>query len=175
MRGVLSLPVLLCAAPTVATAAEYVDEPYAHRRHLSLIAGPGVTYTERLSGDRAVSGLSAHLDLGGSLSVGYGQDEVFLQVRGSTGAPGEELALIGGFRSVFGDESWQTFLDLGATVRPFSGPWVGPRIGLGVRHMISDQLALLGGLGLTFGFGSGLRGDAEAFTGVQWIFPVGSR
>ncbi|MBJ6762360.1 hypothetical protein JGU66_16440 [Myxococcaceae bacterium JPH2] len=128
-----------------------------------------------MSGNTAVSGLAAQLDLGASVSVGYAHDEVFLLARGSTGAPGEEVSLVGGYRSVFGEESWQTFVDLGVTVRPFSGPWVGPRIGLGVRHLISDQLALFGGLGFTFGFGSGLRGDVEAFTGVQWMFPVGSQ
>ena len=81
---------------------------------------------------------------------------------------------MGGYRSFFGREAWQTFLDLGIGVRPFSGPWVGPRIALGLRHTFSERIAIIGGLGLTLGFGSGLRGDAEAFTGVQWIFPVGS-
>ncbi|WP_233595534.1 MULTISPECIES: hypothetical protein [Corallococcus] len=168
------LLLILGAAPAV--AAEYVDDgPYAHRRSLILMAGPGATYTERISGRATASGLAAQLDLGVGLTVGYDQDEVFLLVRGSSGGgPGEELALIGGYRSVFGSESWQTFFDLGASVRPISGPWLGPRIGFGARHTLSDHFALYGGLGFTFGFGSGLRADTEVFTGLQWIIPVGS-
>ncbi|RKH10013.1 hypothetical protein D7V97_14885 [Corallococcus sp. CA053C] len=173
MKGLLPALLILAAAPAV--AAEYVDDgPYAHRRSLILSAGPGATYTERISGDDAASGLAAQLDLGVGLTVGYDRDEVFLLVRGSTGAPGEELALIGGYRSVFGSESWQTFFELGASVRPISGPWLGPRIGFGARHTLSDHFALYGGLGFTFGFGSGLRADTEFFTGLQWIIPVGS-
>ena len=173
MKGLLPALLILNAAPAV--AAEYVDDgPYARRRSLILSVGPGATYTERISGDASASGLAAQLDLGVGLTVGYDRDEVFLLVRGSAGAPGEELSLIGGYRSVFGSESWQTFFELGASVRPISGPWLGPRIGFGARHTLSDHFALYGGLGFTFGFGSGLRADTELFTGLQWIIPVGS-
>jgi hypothetical protein len=167
--------VLLILASAPAGAVEYLDDaPYAKRRSLILSAGPGAMYSERISGDTAVSGLAGHLDLGVGLTVGYSGDEVFLLVRGSTGRPGDELALITGYRSVFGSESWATFFELGASVRPISGPWLGPRIGFGARHTLSDHFALYGGLGFTFGFGSGLRADTELFTGLQWIIPVGS-
>jgi hypothetical protein len=170
---VAAAPLILAAGP--ALAAEYVDDgPYAHPRLLRLSAGPGATYTERISGEGAVSGLAGQLDLGAALSVGFDQDEVFLLVRGSAGKPGTELALISGYRSVFGSESWQTFFEISASVRPISGPWLGPRVGFGARHTLSDHFALYGGLGFTFGFGSGLRADTELFTGVQWIIPVGS-
>jgi hypothetical protein len=105
--------------------------------------------------------------------VGYDGDEVYVLIRGS--ARSLDLALGGGYRNFFGQDAWQSFFDVGVLVRPFSGPWVGPRVGLGVRHTFSERLAVFGGLGLTLGFGSGLRGDAEVFTGVQWIFPVGSQ
>ncbi|NBD12150.1 hypothetical protein [Corallococcus silvisoli] len=167
--------VVLILAGVPAAAAEFVDDgPYARRRSLILSVGPGATYTERISGDSAVSGLAGQLDLGAALTVGYAEDQVFLLVRGSAGRPGEELALIGGYRSVFGSESWRTFFELGASVRPISGPWLGPRIGFGASHTLSDHFALYGGLGFTFGFGSGLRADTELFTGLQWIIPVGS-
>ncbi|WP_233591524.1 hypothetical protein [Corallococcus sp. AB011P] len=177
MKGLPSgfLIALGLALATPAAAVEYLDDgPYARRRSLILTVGPGATYSERISGDSAVSGLAGHLDLGAAITVGYEGDEVFLLARGSTGRPGEELALITGYRSVFGSESWRTFFDLGVSVRPISGPWLGPRIGFGARHTLSDHFALYGGLGFTFGFGSGLRADTELFTGLQWIIPVGS-
>lgn len=171
--GTLSLA-LAGALPGSAGAAEYVDTPYGERRALSLILGPGASYTELISpsDDDVVSGGDAHLDLSGTRTVGYDGDELFVLLRGS--ARGPDLSIGGGYRSFFGRDAWQTFLDLGLMVRPFSGPWLGPRIALGVRHTFSERIAIIGGLGLTLGFGSGLRGDAEAFTGVQWIFPVGS-
>ncbi|GMT98974.1 hypothetical protein KH5H1_30930 [Corallococcus caeni] len=175
MKGLPSVLILLSLAAGPAAAAEFVDDgPYARQRSLILTVGPGVTYTERISGTSAVTGLAGHLDLGVGLTVGYEGDEVFLLARGSTGRPGEALALITGYRSVFGSESWRTFFDLGVSVRPISGPWLGPRIGFGARHTLSDHFALYGGLGFTFGFGSGLRADTELFTGLQWIIPVGS-
>ncbi|MFY2557468.1 hypothetical protein ACN469_07575 [Corallococcus terminator] len=160
-------------SPLSAGAAEYVDSPYRDRSAFSLILGPGASYTELINGGDAevVKGLDALLDVGASLTVGHDGDEVFVVIRGSLRQP--ELSLVGGFRSVFGDESWQSFVDLGAVVRPFSGPWVGPRVAFGLRHTFSERFAVYGGLGLTLGFGSGLRADAEGFTGLQWIFPVG--
>lgn len=168
------LLVLAVGLPGAARAAEDVDPPYAERRAFSLILGPGASYTELInrSDDDAASGADAHLDLGASRTVGYDGDEVFVLVRGSVRGP--DLSIVGGYRSLFGRDAWQSFVDLGAVVRPFSGPWVGPRIALGLRHTFSERIAVFGGLGLALGFGSGLRGDVEAFTGVQWIFPVGS-
>lgn len=165
--------VAACLWPRDAGAAEYVDSPYRERRAFSLILGPGASYTELINDAdaKAVKGLDALLDVGASLTVGYDGDEVFVVIRGSLREP--DLSFVGGFRSVFGDESWQSFVDLGAVVRPFSGPWVGPRVALGLRHTFSERFAVYGGLGLTLGFGSGLRADAEGFTGLQWIFPVG--
>lgn len=164
------LLILLLAAPTVARAQYYEEH-----RAVSLLAGPGLGYTNTLSGDRARTGPGVLLDVGGSLTVGYEQDEVFLLVRAGLGEAGKGGVLLGGFRSVFGREEWQTFFDVGATVRLFSGTWVGPRLGFGLRRTLSDHLSLYGGLGLALGFGSGMRADAEAFTGLQWSFPIGSR
>ncbi|WP_426752467.1 hypothetical protein [Myxococcus sp. Y35] len=161
--------------PSAASAAEYVDTPYVDRRAFSLILGPGASYTEMINRteDDALKGGDAHLDLGVNRTVGYDGDELFLLIRGSLRGP--DLSVAGGYRSFFGDGSWQTFYDLSLLIRPFSGPWLGPRVALGARHTFSDRLAVFGGLGLSLGFGAGLRGDAEAFTGVQWIFPAGSK
>jgi hypothetical protein len=164
------LLILLLAAPTVARA-QYYEE----RRAVSLLAGPGFGYTNELGGERARTGPGVFLDVGGSLTVGYDQDEVFLLARAGLGEAGKGGVLLGGFRSFFGREEWQTFFDVGAAVRLFSGTWVGPRLGFGLRRTLSDHLSLYGGLGLSLGFGSGLRVDAEACTGLQWSFPIGSR
>jgi hypothetical protein len=166
----LLLLIALLAVPTVARAQYYEEH-----RAVSLLVGPGLGYTNTLSGERAVAGPGVLLDVGGSLTVGYDQDEVFLLARAGLGEAGKGGVLLGGFRSVFGREQWQTFFDVGAAVRLFSGTWAGPRLGFGVRRTLSDQLSLYGGLGLSLGFGSGLRVDAEALTGLQWSFPIGSR
>lgn len=138
---------------------------------MSLLAGPGLTYTDSIRGNAVASGISGHLDVGGSLTVGDDRNEVFALVRASEGKPGFSLGLIGGYRSVFGDEDWQTFFDLGLAVRLFSGTWVGPRVGFGLRHKLTESVSLQGGLGLSMGFGSGMRLDPEVFTAVQWSFP----
>jgi hypothetical protein len=164
------LLILLLAAPTL-VRAQYYEE----RRAVSLMAGPGLGYTAVISGDQAKTGPGLLLDVGGSLTVGYDQDELFLLARAGLGEAGKGGVLLGGFRSFFGRDAWQTFFDLGASVRLFSGTWVGPRLGFGLRHTLSDQLSFYGGLGLSLGFGSGLRVDAEALTGLQWSFPIGSR
>ena len=168
MRPLLLL--LLLAAPTV-SRAQYYEE----RRAVSLLAGPGLGYTTTLSGDQARTGPGVLLDVGGSLTVGYDQDEVFLLARAGLGEAGKGGVLLGGFRSFFGRDEWQTFFDVGASARLFSGTWVGPRLGFGLRRTLSDHLSLYGGLGLSLGFGSGMRVDAEAFTGLQWRFLIRSR
>ncbi|WP_240359376.1 hypothetical protein [Pyxidicoccus trucidator] len=174
-RGALVLiSVLGAALPARARAAEPVDTPYYEdRRALSLIIGPGGSYTDYIDADDddAESGGDAHLDLAGTRTVGYDGDELFVLIRGSLRGP--DLSLVGGYRNFFGMDAWQSFFDLSVMIRPFSGPWVGPRVAFGARHTFSERLAVFGGLGLTLGFGSGLRADAEVFTGVQWIFPVG--
>lgn len=169
---------LTVALPAVALAAEPVGTPYyQERRALSLILGPGASYTEYIRGSEddadARSRADAHLDVGGSRTVGHDGDELFVLIRGSLRGP--DLSLVGGYRNFFGTDAWQSFFDLSAVIRPFSGPWLGPRVAFGLRHTFSERLAVFGGLGLTLGFGQGLRGDAEAFTGVQWIFPVGAQ
>ncbi|MFL5344725.1 MAG: hypothetical protein ACJ8AT_08020 [Hyalangium sp.] len=161
---------LLLTAPTLASA-----EYYEHHRALSLLGGPGLGYTNAIRGSGAETGPGLLLDVGGSLTVGDDQDEAFLVARGGLGAAGRGGVLLGGFRSVFGRDEWQTFFDLGAAVRLFSGTWAGPRLGFGLRRTLTDRLSFYGGLGLSLGFGSGMRVDTEASIGLQWSFPIGSR
>ncbi len=161
---------LLLTAPALASA-----EDYAPHRALSLLVGPGLGYASAIRGSRAETGPGVLLDLGGSLTVGDDRDEVFLLARGGLGEAGRGGVLLGGFRNVFGQEEWQTFFDLGVAVRLFSGTWAGPRLGFGLRRTLTDRLSLYGGLGLSLGFGSGMRVDTEASIGLQWSFPIGSR
>ena len=162
--------ILLLTAPALARA-QYYEE----RRSLGLLGGASLGYTTAVRGQKAELGPGAFLDLGGSLTVGDDRDELVLMIRGGVGQSGAEGVVQGAFRSVFGDEDWQTFVDLGAALRLFSGTWAGPRVGFGLRHALSDQLSFYGGFGLSLGFGSGLRMDAEAFTGLQWSFLINSR
>jgi hypothetical protein len=164
------LLILLLVAP-VAARAQYYEE----HRAVSLLVGPGFGYTNAIRGSQAETGPGVLLDVGGSLTVGYEQDELILLARGGLGPAGKGGVLIGGFRGFFGRDEWQTFVDLGATVRLFSGTWAGPRLGFGLRRTLSDRFSLYGGLGLSLGFGSGMRIDAEASTGLQWSFPIGSQ
>ncbi len=166
------LLILALCAPILAWAQSTETEYYPSRQTVSLLVGPGLGFADAIRGDAAESGFSGHLDLGASLTVGYDQNELFLIARGSAGRGDASLGLIGGYRGVFGREDWQTFVDLGVAARLFSGVWVGPRVGFGLRHNLSDQVSLLGGLGVALGFGSGLRLDAEAFTGLQWRLPI---
>jgi hypothetical protein len=161
--------VLLLAAPRA--HGQY----YESRQAMSLLGGTGLGYSDLIRSQRGETGVGGFLEIGGSLTVGDDLDEVFLMTRAGLGPAGGEGVLLGGYRSLFGDEEWQTFVDLGAAVRLFSGTYAGPRLGFGARHTLSDQLSLYGGFGLSLGFGSGLRWDAEAFTGLQWRFRISKR
>ncbi|WP_224240989.1 hypothetical protein [Hyalangium gracile] len=165
-----SLLILLLTAPALASAQDYEQ-----RRAVSLLVGPGFGYTNAIRGDRAETGPGVLLDVGGSLTVGDDRDELFLLARGGLGEAGRGGVLISGFRSFFGLDEWQSFFDLGAAVRLFSGTWAGPRLGFGLRRTLTDRTSLYGGLGLSLGFGSGMRVDTEASIGLQWSFPIGSR
>ncbi|SES80170.1 hypothetical protein [Stigmatella erecta] len=164
----LGLGLLLAAPPA---SAQY----YESRQSMSLLGGTGLGYSDVIRSQRGDTGVGGFLELGGSLTVGDDLDEVFLMTRGVLGPSGGEAVLHGGYRNLFGDEEWQSFVDLGASVRLFSGTYAGPRLGFGARRTLSDQLSLYGGFGLSLGFGSGLRWDAEAFTGLQWRFRISKR
>jgi hypothetical protein len=165
----LPLSLLIATLPSVALAEGWsYSTPRAPRRTPALLAGPVLTYEEGLGTQQVRRGTAGHLELGGSLPVGYEENELFLMVRAGGGAPGFGLSAYGGFRSVFGREEWQTFVDLGAAVHVQPDFWVGPRVGLGVRCSLSETFSLYGGLGAQLGFGSGLRLGVELNTGVRW-------
>ncbi len=164
--------ILTLAAPIQAEARTPYEDPYPTHRAIGLLVGPGLTYTEAIRGDAIGSGLTGHLDVGATVTVGYDRNELVFLARPAVGDPGFSLGLLATHRSFFGDEGLQTFFDAGIAGRLFSGAWVGPRLGFGLRHALSENVFVLGGLGLSVGFGSGLRLDAEGFTGVQWSFPL---
>lgn len=172
MRPPLILSLILTLTAPILAQAQTPYDPYPTHRAIGLLVGPGLGYTEAFRGETAESGLTGHLDVGATLTVGYDRNELLLLVRPSAGRSGFSLGLIATYRSFFGDEGLQTFVDLGVVGRLFSGAWAGPRLGLGLRHALSENVFVLGGLGLSVGFGSGLRLDAEGFTGLQWSFPL---
>jgi hypothetical protein len=161
----LPLSLLIATLPSLAVAREWDGTP---RRAPSLLVGPVATYTELVGSERASRGVAGHLELGGSLPVGYEENELFLLARAGGGTPGFSLTVHGGFRSVFGEDAWQTYVDLGAAVHLRPRLWVGPRVGLGVRRSLNESFTLYGGLGGGLGFGSGLRLDVEVSTGLRW-------
>src|SRR5687767_7938217 len=110
------LLLLLLTAPALARAQYYED-----RDSLSLLGGASLGYTSAIRDQNAEAGPGVFLDLGGSLTVGDDRDELVLMIRGGTGQAGTEGVVQGGFRSIFGDDDWQTFFDLGAQLRLFSG------------------------------------------------------
>ncbi len=162
------LPLLFLLAALPALAQARLTPPTAPRRTPALLLGPVLTYTESFDSEQLRRGLSGHVELGGSLPVGYEDNELFLMARVGGGAPGFSLAVHGGFRSVFTLEEWQTYTDLEAVVLMRPRFWVGPRVGLGVRRTLNETLSLYGGLGAQLGFGSGLRFDIELSTGLRW-------
>lgn len=154
----LPLPLLIAALPTQALAGQGP----------ALLVGLVGTYTEGLGAEQVRRGLGGHLELGGSLPVGYEEDELFLMGRVGLGTPGPSLLTHGGFRSVFGRDEWQTYVDLGGAVHLRPTFWVGPRVGMGVRHTLSETFTLYSGLGGQLGFGAGLRLDLELCAGLRW-------
>ena len=163
----LPLSLLIATLPALALGQTWTT-PRAPRRTPALLVGPVLTYTESFQAEQLLRGVAGHLELGGCVPVGYEENELFLLVRVGGGAPGFSLGAHGGFRSVFGQDQWQTFAELGAAVHVRPGLWAGPRVGLGVRRTLSETFSLYGGLGGQLGFGSGLRLDVELTTGVRW-------
>jgi hypothetical protein len=161
----LPLSFLSAALPALAMAQ---STPTVPRRGPALQGGLVGTYTEGLGSEQVQRGLGGHLELGGSLPVGYEENELFLLGRAGVGAPGQSLLVHGGFRSVFGRDEWQTYVDLGAAVHLRPTFWAGPRVGLGVRRALSETFTLYSGVGAQLGFGSGLRLDIELCTGMRW-------
>ncbi|WP_257446904.1 hypothetical protein [Archangium lipolyticum] len=162
------LPLLLLLTALPALGQTRVTTPTSHHRTPALLLGPVLTYTESFGSDQLRRGLSGHVELGGSLPVGYEDNELFLLARVGAGTPGFSLAAHGGFRSVFTLEEWQTYTELGAIVHARPRFWVGPRVGLGVRRTLTETLSVYGGAGAQLGFGSGLRFDIEVSSGLRW-------
>ncbi|HEX8437480.1 hypothetical protein [Archangium sp.] len=161
----LPLTLLIAMLPTLVLAREWDGTP----RHVpSLLVGPVATYTELVGPERARRGIAGHLELGGSVPVGYEENELFFLARAGGGTPGLSLTVHGGFRSVFGEDEWQTYADLGAAVHLRPELWAGPRVGVGVRRALNETFTFYGGLGGGLGFGSGLRLDVELSTGLRW-------
>ncbi|QRN93311.1 hypothetical protein JRI60_29425 [Archangium violaceum] len=140
----------------------------AQARNPALLLGPVLTYTEGFDSEQLRRGLSGHVEIGGSLPVGYEDNELFLLARAGAGAPGFSLGAHGGFRSVFTLEEWQTYTDLGVMVHARPHFWIGPRVGVGVRRALTETLSIYGGAGAQLGFGSGLRFDIEVSSGLRW-------
>ena len=162
----LPLSFLIAALPTLALAQSPTS--LVPRRGPALLGGLVGTYTESLGSERLQRGLGGHLELGGSIPVGYEENELFLLGRAGLGAPGPSLLVHGGFRSVFGRDEWQTYAELGAAVHLQPTFWAGPRVGLGVRRALNEAFTLYSGLGGQLGFGSGLRLDIELCAGLRW-------
>jgi hypothetical protein len=163
---------LLALLPWVLPAGALAQaEPYPSRRTPSLQLGVVGTYTEGLGSERLLRGAGGHLDLGGSFPVGHDQDELFLLARVGTGKPGFGLAAHGGYRSLFSQDAWQTFTELGVIAHARPSAWGGARVAVGVRYLMGHGLTLYGGAGGQMGFGAGLRLDAELFSGVSWNLP----
>jgi hypothetical protein len=161
----IPLSLLLVALPPVALGQTWTRPP---ARGPALLLGPVLTYTELVASTAAQRGLAGHLELGGSIPVGYEENELFLLARVGGGAPGLSLGAHAGFRSVFELEEWQSYVELGVAVHVRPRLWAGPRVGLGARRALSEHLSLYAGLGGGLGFGSGLRLDVEVSTGVRW-------
>jgi hypothetical protein len=161
----IPLSLLIALLPTLALAQTWTRPP---TRGPALLLGPVLTYTELVGSTAAQRGLSGHVELGGSIPVGYEENELFLLARVGGGAPGLSLGAHGGFRSVFELEEWQSYVELGVGMHVLPRVWAGPRVGLGVRRALNAHLTLYGGLGGQLGFGSGLRLDVEVSTGLRW-------
>ncbi|HSP80302.1 MAG TPA: hypothetical protein VLQ93_17345 [Myxococcaceae bacterium] len=163
-RVPLALLLTLLPGTTLAQARE----PYTPSRGPALRVGLVGTYTEGVSSWGRLRGAGGHLELGASFPVGYEENELFVMARAGLGGGGTSLGVHGGLRSVFGREAWQTFTELGVVIHARPGVWGGPRLGLGVRHALSESFSLYGGVGGQLGFGSGLRLDVEILTGLRW-------
>ncbi len=162
--------VLLALLLTILPGATFAQarEPYTPSRGPALTLGLVGTYTEGIRSSAFLGGVGGHLELGASFPVGYEENELFLAARAGRLRGGTSLGLHGGLRSVFGREAWQTFTELGVVIHARPEVWGGVRLGLGVRHALSESFSLYGGVGGQLGFGSGLRLDVEMLTGLRW-------
>ena len=113
------------------------------------------------------SALTPFIDLGGTLAVGAGGNELALKLRlhRFTEAAGESLFF--GFRTYFGKDRFKTLFagDLQVSFRPLLA--LGGRVAVGALYELSPVLAMYSEGGVEFGIGSGKRFGGEVLIGIQ--------
>lgn len=149
-----------------------------HAGSLGLIAGLFGNYEsiERAAcltceTSEVLTGLSASLDLGASLGVGWEGAELLLRLRltrlGEAKGEAKGEAIFLGFRSYFGRDEWKTYVtfELAGHFRPIGAG--GARAGFGVAWDFSPILGLWAEAAASFALGQGRLFGAQFGLGLQ--------
>ena len=154
----------LLVIPFAASGSERLD----HRGAVGLLFGAGAgNQTHFASGAPAELGNLALVDLGASLALGAGGNELLAFARAGLGGTKVTWSAVAGYRGYFGYERLKTFLDLGLSLQLSPAFTAGPRLGGGVQYELSSLAGLYAGFALQLGFGQGLLFSAELTAGLQ--------
>lgn len=159
-------------SPSTAGAPRYFT--LEHAGSLGLIVGIFGNYESIERADcltcettEVLTGMSASLDIGASLGVGWEGAELTLRLRLTRLGPASGEAILAGFRSYFGRDEWKTYasFELAGHIRPIAAG--GARAGFGVAWDFSPIFGLWAEAAAAFAFGKGRLFGAQVGLGLQ--------
>ena len=140
-----------------------------HRGALGFILGSGIALQETVLQSGVTESGSAPLLLGEvTFPLGSQGNEWTLAVSTAFGSPRVTVALSGGLRAYFGEETWKTFVTVEATLHVTPAVTIGPRLGFGVQCDFSQVAGVFIQVAAEVTAGQGIRYGVAALGGFQF-------
>jgi hypothetical protein len=174
VRGPWALLATLCvglATPAAAEDAPVVveDAPRLdHRGALGFILGAGIAFQETvLKAGVTEEGRSPLFEAEVTFPLGAQGNEWTLAVSTALNTP-VTVAIAGGIRAYFGEETWKTFVTVEGTLHVTPAVSAGPRLGFGVQCDFSQVAGAFIQVAAEATAGQGIRFGASALAGFQF-------
>jgi hypothetical protein len=167
MRAPWALVAGVCAGLAAPAAAE--DAPRLdHRGALGVILGAGVSFQETVLKYGVVEeGRSPLFQAEVTFPLGAQGNEWTLAVGTALNTP-LTVAVAGGVRAYFGEETWKTFVTVEGTLHVTPAVSVGPRLGFGVQWDFAQVAGAFVQVAAEATAGQGIRFGASALAGFQF-------
>jgi hypothetical protein len=167
MRALWAFVAFVClglAAPAAADDAPRLD----HRGALGVIFGAGISFEDTvLKYGVTEDGRSPLFQMEVTFPLGTQGNEWTLAVATAVNTP-TSVAVAGGIRAYFGEESWKTFVTVEGTLHVTPAVSVGPRLGFGVQWDFAQVAGAFVQLAAEVTGGQGIRFGASALAGFQF-------
>ncbi|MGO8969202.1 MAG: hypothetical protein ACLQDQ_06490 [Myxococcaceae bacterium] len=153
-----------------AEAQQAEDAPRLdHRGALGFILGSGVAVQETvLRAGVEESGTAPLVQGEVTFPLGMQGNEWTLAVATAFGTPRVTVALSGGLRAYFGEETWKTFVTVEGVLHVTPAVTIGPRLGFGVQLDFSQVAGAFLQVAAEVTAGQGIRYGVSALGGFQF-------